>query len=403
MKITKAAAILLPLLSLSGGYAQSRKVSNKMSKRMLKSSKMLKGSKMPKNGSCDDDDDDVVLPPEIDCVPPPEIKAIGQDQQYCDLYENDPRQANLFHIVVQKALQFDPTFNFLVECLESLLLGAQYQQREMDIEEEIQNSCGQDDRNDTYVSRYVCKEDETKVNTFFGLEYNGASTSRRTPTIIPGDILICKPDSCQTDVLKNILKETFLDFDDIGTTDGAYRKENYTAVEAYIPTAECFYDQFQAPSDDPELYCSGDNAPVCNNTKLVDVDLGVDGSFEVAVCDDNDCIDSLGGVELADIAGGFAVGFGLYIGAQRNPFCYKAEFDPSTTPFMSRFVNATATYSDKVFNLADYCSVAAVSKRTGICDPKPTKAKKCKATKAPKKKKCKEKSSKNKKGKSSKV
>jgi len=41
------------------------------------------------------------------------------------------------------------------------------------------------------------------------------------------------------------------------------------------------------------LYCSGDKAPVCSNTKLLGIALGDDDPFEVAVCDDNDCFVSV--------------------------------------------------------------------------------------------------------------
>ena len=71
------------------------------------------------------------------------------------------------------------------------------------------------------------------------------------------------------------------------------------------------------------MHCS-DNAPVCGNIRLAEQltlgdKSGADGPFEVAICDDNDCLALVGTV---DIVGGhlFASGY-----RGENPFWIKMQ------------------------------------------------------------------------------
>ena len=94
-----------------------------------------------------------------------------------------------------------------------------------------------------------------------------------TTTTLGWNTPLCLKASCDTDVLQQVLTATYhLDFFDF--VDITWRNLNFTATATYTPTTECLYDQIVDPVENPELYCSGDNAPVCSNIKLVEITIG---------------------------------------------------------------------------------------------------------------------------------
>jgi len=267
----------------------------------------------------------------------------------------------------------DPASSFLNTCLQDVVTGLQQQvagATESDI---------------------VCADDKTKVNPHS--EVIGMLHPEWNHFEI-WNLFICKSPSCDSTVLNTVLNSIYItyasfncDEDEDCWTDG------HTATATYTPTTECLTKQIQDPLEDPELYCSGDNAPVCSNTKLLEITLGDDDPFEVAVCDDNDCFDSV--EEIDDLVPIFVSGLN-----PRNTFCIPEE------SYRGEFTEVFAEWSTKDFNLVDYCSVAATSGRTGMCKmPKSSKktwSKSAKSSKASKKSKSAKSSKASKKSKSAK-
>lgn len=282
---------------------------------------------------------------------PATVAAVGLGGTYCYLVGINQGFANLFEIVVSKSVEIDPTYAFLSECLEDVLAGSLSTQ--------------------TGACREInCEDGKTEFAIFSEVK------NVTTATTLGWDTPLCLKASCDTDVLQQVLTETYLDFFDFVSVD--WRNRNFTATATYTPTAECLYDQIVDPVENPELYCSGDNAPVCSNIKLVEITIGEDAPFEVAICDDNDCIASVG---TADIAGHYATGY-----MSANPFCIEDEGRNFQNKFQTEPV--TSKYSDKAFESKSYCSAKAASRRTGRCNTTSKATKKGKkgkkATKAPK-------------------
>lgn len=297
-----------------------------------------------------------------DCKPSETITQLGQADTYCTLFNEDPAQANLFEIVVKKGFEADSSTGFLQHCLTDVLLGSKYVESQGFLYEKT--PCGEDEKNTTYVSNWVCSENTTKITTYASMEKDYPTNDVTKKTINDWNLLICKKDTCDINILQQVLTETYMDFLEIGPTKGAARKNNYTTTAVHTPTVKCFYDQMRDPIEDPELYCSGDDAPVCKNTKLIEITIDNAAPFEVAICDDNDCFNSLGDTNTTlKLAGAFAVGFA----EGYNAFCFK-----EGNTFQKRMKDVNAVFvTDKVFNLKEYCSVEAVSGRTGICEPPP--------------------------------
>jgi len=279
---------------------------------------------------------------------------------YCELRygEAQSADADLFELVVVAAINADPPYVFLGTCLQDVLEGMQAQQAEAAAKDAL-GPCEEDDREGTAISRLECEDTQSKILTLSGL------TSTLRSTVNPWNLFMCKSATCDTDNLNQVLSAIYFDYFAAGGDD-AWRTENFTVIDTYTPTVECFYDQIRAPLHDTELYCSGESAPVCNNTKLVEVKLGVDAPFEVAICDDNDCLASVGTPLSVSI---LADGYGP------NPFCL-----PEEKNYPRELTEVLITYSEKEFNLSDYCSVAAASGRTGRC----TTSKSPKSPKSPK-------------------
>lgn len=310
------------------------------------------------NGQCENMPDSITnLPPILSAI----------KELYCSLPGGE---AYVLQILVEAAVIADPSYAFFSACLPDLDKAIRYGQAEVAYKKAL-GPCKEDDREGTAYSRLECEDNETKILTLSRL------TSPVRTTVNPWNMYMCKKASCDTDNLNHVLTSIYLDLFEAGG-DNDWRLENFTVTDTYTPTVECFVYQIQAPIFDTELYCSGESAPVCNNTQLIEVKLGDDAPFEVAICDDSDCLDSLGEPFTVSI---LADGFG------KNPFCL-----PEETTFPREITDVIITYSEKAFNLSDYCSVAAASGRTGRCKtPKAGKSTKFpKAGKAPKlPKKCK--------------
>jgi len=280
----------------------------------------------------------------------PDVPAIVQSLSlggtYCYLQSVDPRRADLFATVLAKAFEIDPTYGFILHCLEDLLGSFEIG-----------------------TPRAVCNDGKTElamfskvVSTIIPLNSDAWGVNNGTvETDVAWGVPMCKSALCNTEVFNQVLTETWSDFFDL--VDADWRNFGFKAIATYAPTAECVYDQIDIPVNNPELYCSGDNAPVCNNIRLAEITLGDDAPFEVAICDDNNCLASLGA---SDVVGYYANG-----ARGRDPFCIVIEGENDN--FMARFQETSAKISDKAFNLSNYCSAAAASKRTGRCEP-PTDA-----------------------------
>lgn len=300
------------------------------------------------NGQCEN------MPDSIANLPP---LLVGIKQLYCSLSGNE---AYLLQMLVEAAVKADPTYAFFGECLTDLDDAIRYSQYETAYKKAL-GPCKEDDREGTAYSRLECEDNKTKVSTFTRL------TSHNRTTVNPWNMYMCKKETCNTDTLNQVLNTVYLDLYEAGGDNG-WRQANFMPIATYTPTVECYYDQISKPMRDTELYCSGESAPACDNTKLIEVKLGDDAPFEIAICDDNDCLDSLGEAFTLSIV---ADGFGS------NPFCLPEETFPRD------ITDVIITYSEKAFNSSDYCSVAAASGRTGRCKtPKAGKA--GKATKFPK-------------------
>ncbi len=292
------------------------------------------------------------------CEAPPTLVGLGLGDIYCALYDTDPGQANLFETAVMSSLGIDPSGAFLGTCLNDLLVAALLA--------------------DQKINRQVCEEGKTETVFFTAIEsssYPADSTKYFVPAdgIVKNDISwdysMCKSDSCDANVLQQVLTANWLDFIEYGN-DGVsgYRENGWKATSTVSLTAECVHNQIgEAPVTNPELYCTAD-APTCNNIKLAEITLADDAPFEVAICDDNDCLASAGAI---DVVGYYAAGvlpqsyypqeeYGEFI----DPFCI-ADLEPSFMRRNQKYVSAKI--SEKAFDKTEYCTVKAASKRAGRC------------------------------------
>jgi len=176
---------------------------------------------------------------------------------------------------------------------------------------------------------------------------------------------MCKSDECDATVLQQVLTATFSEVFALSTT---WNPEDWTATSTVTPTAECVYDKIGAAMNNPELYCTED-APTCSNIKLAEITLADDAApFEIAICDDNECLASVGAV---DIPGHFASG------PVHQSYVQQEAYTTSIDPFCSNYLAdaftvrnqkyISAKISDKVFDKTKYCTVAAASARAGKC------------------------------------
>jgi len=253
----------------------------------------------------------------------------GLGDTYCGLYADSPENANLLATVVATSFGFDPTGAFLGTCLNDLLEGFLLSQM--------------------FVRRQVCKDGKTEIALFSAIETSSQANSTKYNVVdgiakndIGWNAAMCKSDTCDATVLQQVINASFLDFYDL--IDPKWRAEGWKATSTITPTAECVYDKIgAAPLNNPELYCTAD-APTCSNIKLAEITLADDAPFEVAICDDNECLASVGAV-------------GIPTETLIDPFCldYLGE-DLSQTEI-----------SEKAFDKAEYCTVAAASARAGKC------------------------------------
>jgi len=242
----------------------------------------------------------------------------GLGDTYCGIYAESPENANVFVTVVATSFDFDPYGVFLGTCLEDLVQALLLTQSRPDI------------------NRQVCEDDNKTAVAFFS-----TIESSSYPTNSLGwDVPMCKSDECDATVLQQVLTETFSDIFALSTT---WNSEGWTATSTVTPTAECVYDKIGAAMNNPELYCTED-APTCSNMKLVEITLADDAPFEVAICDDNECLASVGAV-------------GIPTETLIDPFCLD---------YLDEDLSQTEI-SEKAFDKAEYCTVAAASARAGKC------------------------------------
>jgi len=378
---TLAFFLLVAVSDADVGMTSRGTKSQNKSPKAPKTTKAPKPTKAPVvSRKCADGSD---VPPACDTADSQYCSLYGIDPglggQYCNIYGVDPKQGALLATVVFTSFTFDSSGAFLQTCLPDLL-GA--------------TLLGNENQN-----RQVCEDGKTEIALYSTVESSSIPVDSKPYNVVDGVaktdigwlIPMCKSAQCDAGVLKQVLSETFLDFFDF--VDSGWRTQGWDATSTVIPTGECVYDQIGAAVRNPELYCS-DDAPACSNMKLAEITIADDAPFEVAICDDNDCLTSVGAV---DIVGYHATGPMLESFvmksdndqiSQNDPFCISNDF-PNFVSRNQKYVSAKIL--DKAFDKTNYCTAAAARERMGRCgpcsdsNPKSTKAPKApKATKAPK-------------------
>jgi len=332
----------------------------KLSPLLTKIAALLVVSAKAVNGQCADGSECLitqfgqVLPPNSTYCNLRDIDP-GVADAYCQIYnEQGLSDANVYATVVMTSLSIDNTGAFLATCLQDLL-------------EAFQISMAKQNRRE-------CKDGKTEIALFSTVETSSIPANSTEYNVVDGIVkndfgwntAMCKSPACDATVLQQVLTATFLDFYD--TIDPKWKQFGWKATSTVTPTAECVYDKIgAAPLNNPELYCTAD-APTCSNMKLVELTLADDAPFEVAICDDNDCLASVGAV---DIPGYFATGTMDQSYAPReveissnDPFCMK-DLESKFARRNQKYISAKI--SDKVFDKTKYCTVAAASARAGKC------------------------------------
>jgi len=292
------------------------------------------------------------MPDSIASLPDAYFSAIKQT--WCDLLVSDPTggEATLFTLMVGAALVADPSGAFFSTCLQDVIDGMKFQQLE-----QYYTAQGIELEGPAY-SRYQCDDTKTKVEVLSTATNDNWRANGFRQFVNPWLLYVCKSASCDTDTLNQVLNSITLEYYTLG---GNPYPEGTIISDTVTPSVECYRNQIGYSIINSELYCSGESAPVCSNKKLIEVQLGTDAPFELAVCDDNDCLASLGDTRpISNLADGFG---------PSNPFCLPVE------SYRAEFSTIEITILEKEFNLSDYCSAAAASGRTGRCEtPIPTQA-----------------------------
>mmetsp|Transcript_1147 Transcript_1147/g.1696 ORF Transcript_1147/g.1696 Transcript_1147/m.1696 type:complete len:392 (+) Transcript_1147:290-1465(+) len=289
-------------------------------------------------------------------------------QTWCNLVVSDPTgaEATLFAIMVAAAIDADPSGAFFSTCLQDVIDGMRAQ-----VEDNELAAQGVEREGDLFT-RYQCDDTKTKVLTVSTVTVeNGMIVDDVTcsddycQAANPWNLIFCKSASCDTDTLNQVLNSIALQYYAFGPNP---YDEGTIISNTITPSVECWRKQIVRPIVRPEEYCSGESAPVhcsgesalvCSNKKLIEVKLGTDAPFELAVCDDNDCLASVGN-DVQPLK--------MWVdGEFSSPFCMPVK------DRMNQIVPVEMTILEKEFNLSDYCSPAAVSGRTGRCEP-PTDA-----------------------------
>jgi len=246
-------------------------------------------------------------------------------------------EAAFLTLVVGAAVDADPSYAFSIACLQDVIDGVQFQQLE----------ASQGINNDGIPhARYQCDDTKTKVTTISIITEDG-----RRERVRQWQLYICKSATCDTDTLNQVLNSISLDY---YALEGNPFDEGTIVSDTVTPSTECFHEQIGETINDPDVYCSGESAPVCINKKLIEIKLGTDAPFEIAVCDDNDCLASLGDAPPYRLLERW-----IYWLMGGNQYCMPVEMGRQTS------VSVDITVSEKEFNLSDYCSAAAASGRTG--------------------------------------
>lgn len=264
-------------------------------------------------------------------------------QTWCELKLNDPSggEAALLTSMVGAALVADPSYAFFGTCFQDVVDGMKFTQ-----EQRIQ---GIKD-----YTQLQCDDTKTKVATLSVLTETDSPYEPLRERFEPWNLYICKSATCDTDTLNQFLALICLDFYAVG---GIPFNEGVIVSETVTPIAECWMKQIGYPMNNPDVYCSGER--VCSNTKLIEVKLGTDAPFEIAICDDNDCLASLG-----DVPPKYLEGWLNEVErskTKQNRYCLPKE------KYRQELLSVDITFSEKEFNLTDYCSAAAASGRIGRC------------------------------------
>jgi len=279
------------------------------------------------------------------------FKAIKKT--WCDLIVSDPTgaEAALFTLMVGATLDADPSGAFFSTCLPDVIDGMKFQQLE-----QYKKAKGIK-REGTSYSRYQCDDtNKTKIEVISTVTNdNSVKANGYRQFVNPWLLYICKSASCDTDTLNQVLNSITLEYYALG---GNPYQEGTIISDTITPSTECYDSQIGYPMRNSEAYCTGENAPVCSNKKLIEVQLGTDAPFELVVCDDNDCIASLGDTRPME---NFADGYNPSGRSQLNPFCLPDE------SYRQEFSTIEITILEKEFNISDYCSAATASGRTGRC------------------------------------
>ena len=274
-------------------------------------------------------------------------------QTWCDLKVNDPSggEAALLTSMVGAAVVADPSYAFFGTCFQDVFDGLKAQQIENYYESEGI------EQNGTRISRYECDDTKTKVATLSVITETDSPYEPLRERVDPWHLYICKSAACDTDTLNQVLTLICLEYYAVG---GNPYNEGVIVSETVTPIVECWIKQIGYQMNNPDVYCSGESAPVCSNKKLIEVKLGTDAPFEIAICDDNDCLASLGDAPPYKHLEVW-IGEAVIVKGNPNPYCLPKE------EYSQELLSVDITLSEKEFNLADYCSPAAVSGRTGRC------------------------------------
>jgi len=273
------------------------------------------------------------------------------NKTYCDKFKGKTtKESQLFLGFIQAAVATNHTVPFFTSCFEPVMVALETQQ--------AINSNGKVMEANTL--KCVKPEAQVYVRTELSNTTDSTPTKPGYEISLRWELYICKPATCATNVLNDVLSAIY---DDLFSFSGVskWTTDNYKVLRTITPTTECYFEQMNDPMNNPELYC-GESAPVCTNTSLIEVKLDDGAPFEVAFCNDDNCLASMGThiSWRSFVDGAFS---SRYPG---NPFCLPLERVPQ------ELTKSTLTKSEKEFKKSDYCSVAAKSGRIGRCTSIPS-------------------------------
>jgi len=301
------------------------------------------------------------------------IASIGEEQVYCDLNQSD---RNLFELLVTASLEVDPTGAFLQTCLQDFLQGFQVSDYFFTSNVVPPRQDCEDGKTEIAMFTVIATSTRDNTDNLYEVGEDGIIKIRSG-----WDVPMCKSSSCDEDVLQQVLQKVAIDYFQQRGDGSELRAQGWYADSTVIPTAECVFDQIGASVINPELYCQA-GTPACSNMKIAEITIADDAPFDIAICADDDCLASVGPV---DVVGNFA-NADPHFSVSEDPFCVRDIASNAYT--RSQYVSAEIT--DKVFDKTQYCTAAAYRSRTARCGQlrKATKSPKVpkvsKVSKAPK-------------------